>query len=127
MRLEKLNGHPPVRCDLCARDVEDLLPFDQTGFNETKLVKTHRILVPRNEEMEEILEQVVYAKSGELYPYTKPIYNDLWRCLNYKELENLYGREKLHQAYIYDLMANTMVSFYECRDCLALSGKRFLK
>jgi len=107
--------------------VSELRPFDPTNFNETKLVQTHRVLVPYDEEMEAILGQVVYAKRGELYAYTQPTYNGLWGCLNFRELEALYGREKLHRAYVYDLMANTVVTFYECRDCLALSGKRFLK
>ena len=117
----------PVRCHLCARPATELAPFDRTGFNPVRLVRTHRVLVPYNEEMEDILRQVVYAKPDELYPYTRPIYNDLWRCLNFRELEAVYGREKLHRAYVYSLMANTVVSFYECRDCLALSAKRFTR
>jgi hypothetical protein len=127
MRKEKLNGHPPTRCDLCSRKVDELQPFDHSGCNPIKLKRTHRVLVPTNNEMEAILAQVVYAKPHELHPYTEPLYNDLWRCLNFKELEALYGREKLHQAYVYSLMANTVVVFNECKDCLALSNKRFVK
>ena len=117
----------PVRCSKCSRHVSELQPFEEPEFKGVKLVKTFRVLVPYNELSEAILRDVKYAEPKTAIPYSDTAYKGLWRASNFIELEQKYGRALLHQAYVYDLMADSIVTYHECRDCFAKSSKQFSK
>ena len=104
----------PTHCSKCLRHISELEPFEE--FNGAKLIKSHKVLVAFNEEMETILMQIKYTRSYQLNSEAHTLRN-IWHCSNFKELEKMYGREKLHQAYIYDLTANSIVTVLECREC----------